>query len=364
MGSLRSINEQVLIELCRRKYTRRKILQIKEAFGSIGNAYLNPEERQEIAREILGDKIYNDMQTIDINETELFINKLEEKGIKIVTIYSEEYPERLENTDDNPLILFCRGDISLLNYENIVAIVGTRKPTNYGRDVTSMFSKELTKSGVVVVSGLAYGIDAEAGRGAVEVGGKTIAVLGGGVDKIYPSANIPLANKIIENGGLIISEYLPDEKPAKFHFPERNRIISGLSRGVLIIEAGENSGSLITARNALEQGRDIFVVPANITSSASFGSNQLIRECPDCVVISPQDILDALHIEKIDNSKNENLELTNEQQLVYDLLLDGDLKFDDILDKTKLTPNELNSLLTEMEIFGIIKNKVGNYYGL
>ena len=227
-----------------------------------------------------------------------------------------------------------------------------------------MFSRELTKAGVVVISGLAYGIDAEAGRSAVDVGGKTIAVLGGGIDKIYPSANIPLANKIIQNGGLILSEYLPDEKPAKFHFPERNRIISGLSVGTLIIEAGENSGSLITARTALEQGKDIFVVPANITSSASFGSNQLIRECPDCVVIYPQDILDVLHIEKIDNNQNENLELTNEQKLVYDLLLDGDLMFDDILDRTKFVPNELNSLLTEMEIFGIIKKKVGNYYGL
>ena len=360
-----TLNEKVLIELCKRGYSRKKIVEIGRVFGNFGNAYLNPNDKIESAKQILGDKIYNELSTIDVNETDIYIRKLKEKGIEIVTIYSDVYPESLKNIDDRPLVLFCKGDTSLLKNENMVAVVGTRKPTNYGRDVTELFSRELAKSGVIVVSGLAYGIDAEAGRSAVDVGGKTIAVLGGGVNKIYPSSNIPLANKIIANGGLILSEYLPDESPKQYYFPERNRIISGLSKGVLIIEAGENSGSLITASIAIEQNKEIFVVPANVTSTASFGSNKLIHEYPECIVIYPQDILDRLHIESVQiDEVDDNLELTNEQRIVYDLLRIQDLKFDEIANKVKLSPNELNTLLTEMELFGIIKKKVGNYYGI
>ncbi len=360
-----TLNEKVLIELCKRGFSRKNMVDIGKAFGNFGNAYLNPNDKIESAKQMLGDKIYNELATIDINETDIYIKKLKEKGVEIVTIYSDVYPESLKNIDDRPLVLFCKGNTLLLKNENMIAVVGTRKPTNYGRDVTQLFSKELAKSGVVVVSGLAYGIDAEAGRSAVEVGGKTIAVLGGGVNKIYPSSNIPLANKIIANGGLVLSEYLPDESPRQYYFPERNRIISGLSKGVLIIEAGENSGSLITASIAIEQNKEIFVVPANVTSTASFGSNKLIREYPECLVIYPQDILDRLHIESVSiNEVDDNLELTNEQRIVYDLLRVQDLKFDEIANKIKLSPNELNTLLTEMELFGIIKKKVGNYYGI
>ena len=360
-----TINEKVLIELAKRGYTRKKIAEIKEAFGNYGNVYLNLSEKRECAKEKLGEKMYNELSDIDINETEIYINNLNQKGISIITEYSEDYPEILKNIDDRPLVLFCKGNTSLLKAENIIAIVGTRKPTNYGRDVTELFSKELASVGVVIVSGLAYGIDAEAGRSAVEVGGKTIAILGGGVNKIYPSSNIPLANKIIANGGLLVSEYLPDESPRQYHFPERNRIISGLSKGVLIIEAGENSGSLITAGIALDQNKEIFVVPANITSTASYGSNKLIHEYPECMVMYPQDILDRLHIERMPISViSDNLELTNDQRVVYDLLRVQDLRFDDIANKIKLSPNELNTLLTEMELFGIIKKKVGNYYGI
>ena len=364
MSRTMTINEQVLIELCRRGYSRKKILAIGEAFGNLGNAYLNPETKRDVARAKLGDAVIEDLETIDVNDTDIYIEKLREKGIEIVTKYSEAYPESLKNITDPPIILFCEGDVSLLKSENMIAIVGTRKPTNYGRDVTAKFSRELAKAGVVVVSGLAYGVDAEAGRGAVDVGGKTIAVLGCGVNSIYPSANIPLANKIISMGGLILSEYLPNEGPRQYYFPERNRIISGLSKGVLVIEAGENSGSLITAKTAIEQNRDIYVVPANITSSASYGSNRLIKELPHCMVISPQDILDDLHIENEQVTISEILELTKEQRLVYDLLRVQDLKFDDIANNTKLSPNELNTILTEMELFGIIKKKVGNYYGI
>lgn len=359
-----TISERMLIELYRKGYSRKKIKAIGELFKNYGNAYLYHKKYEEDVRKMFGDEVYADISKIDINEADLFVQKMKDKGIEIVTELSEDYPETLYNIPDRPVVLFCKGDVSLLKVENGVAIVGTRKPTPYGRDVTELFSKELARAGVVIVSGLAYGVDAEAGRGAVDVGGKTIAVLGGGVNKIYPSANIPLANKIIANGGLIVSEYLPDEEPRQYYFPERNRIISGLSKGVVVVEAGENSGSLITATTALEQGREIYVVPANITSSASYGSNQLIKEFPQCAVFSPQDVLDDLHIESAPITPSAGLELTSEQQMVYDLLLENDLQFDDIKNKIKLSPNELNTLLTEMELFGIIKKKVGNYYGI
>ena len=360
-----TINEQILIELYRRGYSRGKINKLKSYSGDETRLFLNATENKESLINNFGEDVYRDLISIDMNEAERYVNQLKENGIELITIYSENYPETLRNMKDAPLILFCKGDIELLNNENKIAIVGTRKPTSYGRDVTELFARELAVSGVVVVSGLAYGVDAEASRSAVEAGGKTIAVLGGGVNKIYPSTNIPLANKIIANGGLILSEYLPNESPRQYYFPERNRIISGLSRGVLIVEAGENSGSLITASHAIEQGKEIYVVPSNITSSAGFGSNKLIYEMPTSVVISPDNILDHLHIEKVDIRKpSDNLELTVEQQSVYDLLKAGDLHFDSIANKINLSPNEINSLLTEMELFGIIKKKVGNYYGI
>ena len=199
--------------------------------------------------------------------------------IEEIFIENKEYPEQLRNIYDPPLKLYVLGNKQILNQKGI-AIVGTRKATEYGKKVAFQFAKELCKKGINIISGLALGIDTYAHMGALqpECTGKTIAVLGSGLDEIYPKENIDLAKQIIKSGGCIISEYSIGTKPEKLNFPQRNRIISGLSEGVLVVEAGEKSGSLITADFALEQGREVFAVPGNISSNVSIGTNNLIKQ--------------------------------------------------------------------------------------
>lgn len=198
------------------------------------------------------------------------------KVIKI-DMNSKWYPDKLRNIDCPPKQLFCLGKLELLNQKSI-AIIGSRNYSGYGKRAAIEFSKGLSKNGICIVSGLAKGIDAFAHSGCLSVGGKTIAVLGSGLNIIYPKENKELFSQIISNDGLIISEYPLNTKPEKQHFPARNRIISGLSNGVLVIEARKNSGTNITVDFALEQGKDVFVIPGNIYSKTSDGTNFLIKE--------------------------------------------------------------------------------------
>ena len=199
------------------------------------------------------------------------------KIIKI-DLESKFYPERLKNIYNPPKQLYCLGNLELLNYKETIAIIGSRNYSSYGKKAANDFSFNLAKNNFCVVSGLARGIDSFAHIAALNAKGKTIAVLGSGLDNIYPKENINLAKRIVENDGLIISEYELGSKPLKQHFPARNRIISGLSDGVLVIEATKNSGTNITVDFALEQGKDVFVVPGNIYSVTSDGTNFLIKE--------------------------------------------------------------------------------------
>ncbi len=198
------------------------------------------------------------------------------KVIKI-DLNSKWYPDKLRNIDYPPKVLFCLGNLDLLNRRSI-AIIGSRNYSGYGKRAANEFSKGLAKNDICIVSGLAKGIDAFAHSGCLSVDGKTIAVLGSGVDEIYPKENTQLYHEIIAKDGLIISEYPLGTKPEKQHFPARNRIISGLSDGVLVIEARKNSGTNITVDFALEQGKDVFVIPGNIYSKTSDGTNFLIKE--------------------------------------------------------------------------------------
>ena len=195
-----------------------------------------------------------------------------------VDMNSKWYPERLRNIDCLPKELYCLGDLELLNVQNSIAIIGSRDCSKYGERAAKEFAEGLSKNDVCVVSGLARGIDAFAHLGCLDAHGKTIAVLGSGIDVIYPKENEKLFYKILKQKGLIISEYPLGTKPEKQHFPARNRIISGLSDGVLVIEARKNSGTNITVDFALEQGKDVFVIPGNIYSKTSDGTNFLIKE--------------------------------------------------------------------------------------
>ena len=199
------------------------------------------------------------------------------KVIKI-NMNSKYYPKRLRNIDDAPKELYCLGNLELLNYKNNIAMIGSRNCSSYGERAAKDFAYNLAKEDICIVSGLAKGIDSFSHIGALNAKGKTIAVLGSGLDNIYPKENIKLVEEIIKNNGLVISEYPLGTKPLKYHFPARNRIISGLSDSVLVVEARKNSGTNITVDFALEQGKDIFVIPGNIYSKTSDGTNFLITE--------------------------------------------------------------------------------------
>lgn len=206
-----------------------------------------------------------------------YLKEMEKNKIDIITIKDKEYPNILKEIEDFPLMLYIKGNKNILNNKNI-AIIGCRECTEYGRKAAVYFSYNLAKENITIVSGLAKGIDTYSHIGALKAGGKTIAVLGNGLDIIYPKQNEKIYEKIVKFGGAIITEYPLGTKPEKNNFPERNRIISGMSKGVLIIEAKEKSGTIITADFALDQGRDVFAVPGNINSVNSVGTNKLIKE--------------------------------------------------------------------------------------
>lgn len=202
---------------------------------------------------------------------------MKKNNIDIISIEEKQYPNILKEIYDPPICLYIRGNKEILNNKSI-SIVGCRKATDYGRKVARDFAYNISKQDINIISGLAIGIDSEAHLGAVEANKKTIAVLGNGLDTIYPKENINLSQKILDSGGTIISEYPLGTKPKKENFPARNRIISGMSSGLLVVEAKEKSGTLITVDFALEQGRDVFVIPGNIVSENSVGTNDLIKQ--------------------------------------------------------------------------------------
>ena len=207
----------------------------------------------------------------------LHISYMRKNNINLISIYDKEYPEILKKIYDPPISLYIKGNYNILNQQSL-AIIGCRECSEYGIKVAKHFSYQLAKKGINIISGLAKGIDSYSHIGCLGANGKTIAVVGNGLDSIYPRENIELAKKIIENGGAIISEYPLGTKPEKMNFPARNRIISGMSKGVLVIEAKEKSGTLLTVDYALEQGREVFVIPGNINSVCSFGTNDLIKQ--------------------------------------------------------------------------------------
>lgn len=219
-----------------------------------------------------------------------YIEYMEKHQIKMVNICDKEYPDKLRNIYDPPVTLFVKGDAKVLN-SNSIAIIGCRECSKYGENVSIKFAYELAKENISIISGMARGIDSAAHIGALRAKGKTIAVLGSGLDRIYPKENLMLHNEIVANGGAVVTEYVIGTNAVKMNFPARNRIISGLSNGIVVVEAKEKSGTLITVDFALEQGKDIFVIPGNITSSNSVGTNELIKQGARCVV-DAKDILE------------------------------------------------------------------------
>lgn len=240
---------------------KNKLMQTKGIGENIANSILKKEYRENL---------------------EQYVKYMKKYNIGIITLKDKDYPKNLLHIYDAPAILYYKGDKELL-HTNIIAMVGCRECSDYGKEVSIKFSYELAKCGITIISGMAKGIDSYSHIGCIKAGGKTIAVLGSGLDRIYPKENSLLYNEILSTGGLILSEYIIGTKPSKLNFPARNRIISGLGKGIIVVEAKEKSGTLNTVDFALEQGKEVFVVPGSITSANSVGTNELIKQGAKCV---------------------------------------------------------------------------------
>jgi DNA processing protein len=291
------------------------------------------------------------------------IDRIEAAGAHVLTWESKQYPERLREVDDAPPVLYVLGNIEPQDSWS-VAVVGTRRATHYGRAAASQLAGELAAGGVTIVSGLARGIDTIAHQAALDAGGRTTAVLGSGVDVLYPPENRALARRILDEGrGAIVSEYPLGTQPDAVNFPARNRIISGLSLGVLVVEAGDKSGALITVTFALEQGRDVFAVPGPITSRMSDGPHRLIKDGAKCVT-SAADILQELNIGMVQEHVEAVRALPSDptERRLLALLHSETRHIDDLTNESGLPASTVSAVLTMMELKGMVRHLGGMQY--
>lgn len=289
---------------------------------------------------------------------------LEEKGIRAVTRVSDDYPDALSAIYDPPPTLYVRGDCPL-NGDRQFAIVGSRRCTRDGQRAAREIAEGLARSGVTVVSGMARGIDTCAHEGCLAGGGRTVAVLGCGVDVVYPPENAELMARILDNGGAVVSEYVPGTRPLAGHFPQRNRIISGLTRGTLLVEGAKKSGAMITVNCALDQDRDVFAIPGSIYSPLSATPNRMIVDGA-VPVISPWEILEYYRWdsrpEVSDANPHAAVQLEPDELKLVEPLREQELSFEELTQITGFSASKLNSHLTMLELRGIIVKVPGGMY--
>lgn len=291
-----------------------------------------------------------------------FVREMENNGVAAVCRGMPDYPEALANIQNPPPVLYYKGDISLMFSDCSIGIVGSRRCTYYGKSTAGRFARELAGKGLPIISGLARGIDTQAHKGALETGGKTIAVLGCGLNVIYPPENKELYAQISDRG-LLISEFPLGSAPLPANFPRRNRIISALSRVLLVVEAAVKSGALITANCAIDQGRDVFFVPGNIDSPASSGTNMMIKEGLPAA-LGPEDILEHLGLAGQETQCEEKVSLNENEWRIAGLLMEKDMSMDELCEGSLLSAAELGSLLTMLEMRGIVSQLPGRVYTL
>ena len=300
-------------------------------------------------------------QKIDRRFVDDQLLRVEKQKVRLITLWDPDYPDILKSIYDAPVLLYVKGALDEKN-GNRLAVVGTRSSTSYGQWATEHLCEDLARRGVVIVSGMARGIDTLAHRGAIKGGGKTIAVLGSGVDVVYPPENEGLYERISETGA-VISEFPMKTEPAPGHFPRRNRIISGLSLGTVVVEAGHKSGALITAYMALEQGREVFAVPGSIRSRTTRGTHKLIKEGAK-LVESVEDILTEIPQWKSDEEAGQKVEdvserLSQEERVLWDVLSEEPLHIDEIAAQANVTTSEALAMLLSMELKNCVKQLSG-----
>lgn len=301
---------------------------------------------------------------------EIFIDKCLKKlnslNIKIASFQDEEYPHLLKQIEQPPSALYYRG---ILNGDMIlpIALIGSRTPSDYAMQATYTMARDLANQGVTIISGMAYGLDGQAALGALSAASNdypTVAVLGSGVDVVYPASNRRIYNQIIDKGCAVVSEFMPGSEPARHNFVQRNRIISGMSRGVIVAEAKQKSGTFITVDFALDQGKDIFVMPGRIYDIKCAGSNAMIRDGNGAMVLSADDVLFEYGLSSNQRAVEKVLPLVlpPQQAKIYALLINGEKCFDELCFLCEVSAQELNSTLTDMELSGIIKQSSGRMY--
>jgi len=337
-------------------------IRFKAMLSYCGNTKSAYEAKEKELEKILGLKLAkNFLKFRSRFDPVAKLEELKSKDIKVLPINSINYPESLKNISDPPICIYLKGLIP--NFlSNLFAVVGTRLPTVYGQQIAYKFSKELANAGFVIVSGLARGVDSIAHKAAINNCSKTIAVLGCGVDIVYPAENYQLYQKIIETGGAIISEFPPGQMVFKGLFIARNRIISGLSKGVLIIEGSDHSGALITAKYAGVQGKEVFAVPSPITSIMSQAPNLLIKQGAK-LITSAQDIFDEFDM-KITPKKQEEVEknLNNEEKLIFNFIKQIPKSADETAIFLKKPVSLILNTISMLELKGIIEKNSENKY--
>ena len=295
----------------------------------------------------------------DLTGAENLAEKLNKSGIKYFCNTDREYPSLLKEIHSPPAVLYVLGDMPD-DMSAKVGVIGTRRCSRYGVEVTRRICGGLAKQNVVVVSGMARGIDSAAHCAAMDAGGFTIAVLGCGVDICYPAESAEIRGRIIRQG-CVISEYPPGTEPNRGLFPERNRIISGISLAIVVTEASSKSGTMITVAHALDQGRDVMAVPGNITSALSSGSNGLIREGAE-LITSYEDIMHTLNLSGRENIAPNEIDLAPDEKVVYDMLDFTPLTFDEIADRTHMEAQTVNYIITMLELKGAARKMPGQRY--
>jgi DNA processing protein len=287
-------------------------------------------------------------------QLDLIWERIQSQGITLLTWEDEDYPRRLKQIEKPPPVLYLRGSLTAAD-EWAVAVVGTRKVTSYGQQVAEMVGGFLARNGVTVVSGLALGVDSIAHRAALDAGGRTIAVLGSGVDKIYPAQNRKLAAEITGRGA-VISDYALGTPPERGNFPARNRIISGLSLATVVVEAGERSGALITAGFAVDQGREVFSVPGKIFAPQSKGTNELIRKGAH-PLLAPEDLLEALNLSLITEQQTARVVLPADatEAAIFNVLSYEPMHIDEIGQQAALPIDKVSATLALMELKGMVR---------
>ena len=336
-----------------------------EAYGT-AEAVLTRMDRG--VADIVGEKAFGELKQIRRQGAKQLLDRLNESGAQMVFREDAEYPRLLRQIADPPHALFVRGELKA--EERSVSIVGSRRDTRYGRTQAYAIARDLAANGITVVSGLARGIDTAAHEGALAGGGRTVAVMGNGIDTVYPEENKELAQRIVDHGGAVITEFPFGAEPLAYHFPIRNRIISGLSDALLLIEGHARSGTMITAGFAGEQGREVFALPGAVDAPGSAAPLALLRDGAGICTCARDILEDMGWLPKEERAVQQSFpqariaDLTNTQRRIALLMLDEPRSFEELTLETGLAPDQLSAELTMMELDGVVEARAGKTYAL